>query len=98
MTPSSISAYGGDGRQAAGVVARALHLITHPLNTRRRVESTTTTRHRTCPVAGECSADCRDRYPTVQRPRYVINQDIAGRIWPELLMRPLFGSQVAPLT
>jgi hypothetical protein len=34
----------------------------------------------------------------VQRPRYVINQDIAGRIWPELLMRPLFGSQVAPLT
>jgi hypothetical protein len=33
-----------------------------------------------------------------QRPKYDINQDIAGRIWPELLMRPLFGSQVAPLT
>lgn len=33
-----------------------------------------------------------------QRPKNVMSQLIAGRIWPLLLIRPLWGSQVEPLT
>ncbi len=46
----------------------------------------------------ERSVRARRRSLRCQRPRYVISQLMAGRSWPVLLISPLFGSHVEPLT